>query len=59
MVEKGLEDLKAGRETEEALLVSMGAFRLRDAGIPVTGNGIPRSGKAKARPRIRKPGSSC
>lgn len=35
LIEKGLVDLEAGRETVESLLVSIGAPRLRDAGIPV------------------------
>lgn len=35
LIDKGLRDLAAGLETEEALLVSMAARRLRDAGIPV------------------------
>ena len=37
LIEKGLRDLVEGRETEEALLVSIGAERLRAAGIPVPG----------------------
>jgi len=35
LVAKGLEDLAGGRESEEALLVSIAAARLRSAGIPV------------------------
>jgi len=35
LVAKGLEDLAASRETEEALLVSIAAPRLRDLGLPV------------------------
>jgi hypothetical protein len=35
LVEKGLVDLAEKRETPEALLVSMGAPRLRAAGVPV------------------------
>ncbi len=35
LVEKGLRDLQGGRETAEALLVSIGAARLRAAGVPV------------------------
>jgi hypothetical protein len=35
LVEKGLRDLADGRETEEALLVSIGAARLKAAGVPV------------------------
>lgn len=35
LIEKGLADLEAGRETVESLLVSIGAPRLRQAGIPV------------------------
>lgn len=35
MIEKGLADLEAGRETIESLLVSIGASRLRSAGIDV------------------------
>ena len=35
LVEKGIVDLEAGRETVESLLVSIGASRLRDAGVPV------------------------
>jgi hypothetical protein len=34
-VRSGLADLAAGRETEAALLVSIGAGRLRDAGLDV------------------------
>lgn len=35
LVARGLRDLAEGRETEEALLVSIGAHRLREAGLPV------------------------
>ena len=35
LVEKGVTDLRAGRETIESLLVSIGAGRLRAAGIDV------------------------
>jgi hypothetical protein len=35
LVEKGLNDLRRGEETTEALLVSIGAPRLRLAGIAV------------------------
>ena len=35
LVMKGLDDLVAGRETAEALLVAIGAERLRRAGIAV------------------------
>jgi hypothetical protein len=33
LVERGIADLRAGRETAEALLVSIGASRLRSVGI--------------------------
>jgi hypothetical protein len=35
LIEKGLRDLASGNETEEALLVSIGASRLKAAGVPV------------------------
>jgi hypothetical protein len=35
LIQRGLEDLTAGRETTEALLVSVGASRLRSVGVPV------------------------
>ncbi len=35
LIEAGLADLQAGLETENALLVSIGASRLRDAGVDV------------------------
>ncbi len=35
LVEEGLEDLDYGRETIPALLVSIGAHRLRRIGLPV------------------------
>lgn len=35
LVEKGVRDLGEGRETAEALLVAIGAARLRAAGVPV------------------------
>jgi hypothetical protein len=35
LVRKGLDDLARGEETIEALLVSVGALRLRAAGLPV------------------------
>jgi hypothetical protein len=35
LVQKGLEDLRAREATAEALLVSIGAPRLRAAGLPV------------------------
>jgi hypothetical protein len=38
LVAKGLEDLLRGLESEEALLVSIGAARLRSRGIPVPGS---------------------
>jgi len=37
LVERGIEDLRRGRESAEALLVSIGAPRLRSAGIDVQG----------------------
>ena len=36
LVEKGLRDLESGRESLEALLVSIGAPRLRGSGLSVT-----------------------
>jgi hypothetical protein len=33
LIERGIEDLASGRETAEALLVSIGASRLRSTGI--------------------------
>jgi hypothetical protein len=35
LIERGLRDLEKGVETEEALLVSIGAARLKAAGVPV------------------------
>ncbi len=35
LIERGLRDLADGRDTEEALLVSIGAARLKAAGVPV------------------------
>jgi hypothetical protein len=35
LIQKGLRDLAEGVETQEAMLVSIGARRLKDAGIPV------------------------
>jgi hypothetical protein len=35
LIEKGLRDLEKGLETEEALLVSIGASRLKATGVPV------------------------
>jgi hypothetical protein len=35
LVERGLADLERGVESVESLLVSIGAQRLRDAGLPV------------------------
>lgn len=35
IIDKGLADLASGRETVESLLVSIGAPRLRRAGIPL------------------------
>ena len=35
LIEKGLRDLASGNESEEALLVSIGAARLKAAGVPV------------------------
>lgn len=40
LVERGLEDLRHGRETVESLLVSVGSARLRAAGLAV-GNALP------------------
>lgn len=36
LVQRGVEDLDAGRETAEALLVSIGAARLRSVGIELS-----------------------
>lgn len=36
LIRRGVEDLDGGRESAEALLVSIGAPRLRSAGIAVT-----------------------
>lgn len=36
LVQRGVEDLEAGRESAEALLVSIGAPRLRSVGIEVS-----------------------
>jgi hypothetical protein len=38
LIEEGIIDLIEGRETLNSLLVSIGAPRLRRAGIPVPGN---------------------
>lgn len=35
LIDKGLRDLRDGRETPESLLVSIGASRLKAAGVPV------------------------
>jgi hypothetical protein len=35
LVERGIRDLGEGRQSTEALLVTIGAGRLRDAGMPV------------------------
>ena len=35
LIDKGLADLTDGRETVESLLVSIGAPRLKDSGVPV------------------------
>lgn len=35
LVERGIRDLGAGRQSTAALLVAIGAGRLRDAGVPV------------------------
>lgn len=40
-IEKGIKDLLEGRETVSALLVSIGAPRLRTIGISVPDNVIP------------------
>ncbi len=40
LVLKGIEDLRQGRSTQEALLVSVGARRIREAGVDVP-EGIP------------------
>lgn len=41
LIDKGLADLAAGEETPESLLVSIGAPRLRLAGIPVPSDTLP------------------
>ena len=38
LIEAGLRDLRAGRETVEALLVAIGAPRLRSIGLPLPDN---------------------
>ena len=35
LIERGIEDLQEGAETIPALLVSVGAFRLRRLGLPI------------------------
>ncbi len=37
LIEQGLADLQSGNESVEALLVSIGAPRLRTVGVPVSG----------------------
>ncbi len=41
LIEQGLRDLASGSETVPALLVSIGAFRLRRLGFPVPDPAIP------------------
>ncbi len=41
LVQEGLADLARGEETIPALLVSIGATRLRDIGLPVPENPFP------------------
>ena len=41
LIEKGLRDLSEGVESPEAFLVSIGARRLRDAGLPVPESTVP------------------
>lgn len=41
LIEAGLADLRAGRETESALLVLIGASRLREAGVDVPPSCFP------------------
>lgn len=43
LIRRGLEDLAAGRESEAALLVLIGAPRLRSLGldVPEAGSGLP------------------
>ncbi len=41
LIERGLDDLGQGSETIPALLVSIGAFRLRRLGLPVPERTIP------------------
>ena len=41
MVDKGLDDLAAGRETSESLVVSQAAPRLRREGVPLPAVCIP------------------
>ncbi len=41
LIERGLEDLARGSESIPALLVSIGAFRLRRLGLPVPDPAIP------------------
>jgi hypothetical protein len=41
LIIQGIADLKEGRETIHSLLVSIGPFRLRRAGIPVPENDFP------------------
>ena len=38
LIEAGLQDLRAGRETVEALLVAIGASRLRSIGLDLPDN---------------------
>ena len=41
LIERGLDDLARGSESVPALLVSIGAFRLRRLGLPVPDHTIP------------------
>ena len=41
LVERGLDDLARGSESVPALVVSIGAFRLRRLGLPVPDRTIP------------------
>jgi hypothetical protein len=41
MIDKGLDDLAAGRETAESLAVSLAAPRLRREGVPLPESRLP------------------
>lgn len=52
LIERGLQDLEAGHESVESLLVTIAATRLRELGLPIRASGLPQDPELKLYRRL-------